>query len=159
MKRRLALLLIVCLPVLGFDVAEVFESNVQVFRESNNPVNAIHGFETIVNAYDLGEIEGPDAFDYYLKSLEYLCVLYYNQGELQTAQTLFEKIVRAAPAHALNRPFISPRIIQEFNDFREGIVGFIRVHSNVNQPELTTGTLTLMADSSGSYPVPSGSES
>lgn len=156
MKKSLALLLIACLPVLGFDVAEVFESNVQVFRESNNPVNAIHGFETIVNAYDLGEIEGPEAFDYYLKSLEYLCVLYYNQGELQTAQTLFEKIVRAAPAHALNRPFISPRIIKEFNDFREGIVGFIRVRSNVNEPELTTGTLTLMPDNSGSYPVPSG---
>ncbi len=157
MRRVIVLIvLIMTVPSMGFDVKSVFEDNVQIFRESDSPGNAIQGFETIVNAYDLGEIEGDAAFGYYIESLEYLCVLYYNRGERETVQTLFEKIVRADPAHQLNRPFISPRIVQEFNQFRESIVGYLKIQTEVENPEVTTGTLTLERDASGRYPVPSG---
>lgn len=157
MKRNLILIgLMVALPLLGFDVKSVFDDNVQIFRESDNPGNAIQGFETIVNAYDLGEIESPEAFSYYIESLEYLCVLYYNRGERETVRTLFEKIVREAPAHQLDRPFISPRIVREFSDFRESIVGYLKIGTEVENPEVSTGTLTLDRDASGRYPVPAG---
>jgi len=154
--KRIVLLLLFATSVFAFDPSSVFNQNVEIFEQSDNPYSAIKGFEDIVNAYDLGEIKGPEAFEYYIRSLEYLCVLYSNKGETQTVQTLFEKIVRSAPHHRLTSPFISPTIVKNFDAVRARIVGFIRLACNVEDPEIQSGTLMLKRDASGRYPIPGG---
>ncbi|NOZ13621.1 MAG: hypothetical protein GXO69_08260 [Acidobacteria bacterium] len=156
MKKLILFIVIAALPVYSFDVASVFRENVQTFENSDNPGNAINGFQNIVNSYDLGEIKGKDAFNYYLKSMEYLIVLYSNKGDMKTVHTYFEKIIRSAPGHQLNKLFVSPKIIRDFNQMRRQMVGYLRIHCPVSGISVSAGTLKLTPNSKGLYTILAG---
>ncbi|NOY22837.1 MAG: hypothetical protein GXO70_04920 [Acidobacteria bacterium] len=156
MKKLIIFLLIVTIPIFGFDVSSVFHDNVQIFEESDNPGNAINGFQHIVNAYDLGEIRGEDAFDYYLQSMEYLIVLYSNKGDTKTVHTFFEKIIRSDPGRQLNKLLISPKIVQDFNRKRNQMVGYLKIDCPVPNPDISAGTLKLVPNSKKLYATLAG---
>ncbi len=151
MKKLIAILLIITVPIFGFDVAALFHDNVQIFEDSDNPENAIKGFQDIVNAYDLGEIKGTDAFNYYLQSMEYLIVLYSNKGDTKTVHTFFEKIIRSDPGHQLNEVLISPRVVKDFNNQRSQMVGYLKIKCSVPEPNVSAGTLKVQPNSKGLY--------
>ncbi len=156
MKKLIVFLVIAVMPVFGFDVTSIYNENVQIFEDSDNPANAINGFQDIVNAYDLGEIKGKDAFHYYLNSMEYLIVLYSNKGDTRTVNTFFEKIIRSDPGHELNKLLISPKIIRSFNQKRSQLVGYLRINCSVPSPDVTAGTLKLKKNAKGLYTVLAG---
>ncbi len=156
MKKLIVFLLLMTVPIFAFDVASVFHDNVQIFQDSDNPGNAINGFQDIVSAYDLGEIKGADAFNYYLQSMEYLIVLYSNKGDTKTVHTLFEKIIRSDPGHKLDKLFISPRIVQDFNNQRDQMVGYLKIECPVPNPDVSAGTLKLVPNSKGLYATLAG---
>ncbi|MCK5878182.1 MAG: hypothetical protein KAH24_00270 [Holophagae bacterium] len=156
MKKLIIFLLITTVPIFGFDVASVFHDNVQIFEESDNPGNAINGFQDIVNAYDLGEIKGTDAFDYYLQSMEYLIVLHSNKGDMETVHTFFEKIIRSDPGHQLNNLLISPKIIQNFDSRRNQMVGYLNIQCPISQLDVSAGALKLIPNSKGLYATLAG---
>ncbi|PJB80849.1 MAG: hypothetical protein CO090_03825 [Acidobacteria bacterium CG_4_9_14_3_um_filter_49_7] len=156
MKKLIIFLLLITVPIFAFDVASVFHDNVQIFQDSDNPSNAINGFQDIVSAYDLGEIKGPDAFNYYLQSMEYLIVLYSNKGDTKTVHTLFEKIIRSDPGHQLDKLFISPRIVQDFKSQRNQMVGYLKIECPVPNPDVSAGTLKLTPNSNGLYATLAG---
>lgn len=156
MKKLIIFLLIATVPIFGFDVASVFHDNVQIFKESDNPDNSINGFQEIVNAYDLGEIKGTDAFNYYLQSMEYLIALYSNKGDTKTVHTFFEKIIRSDPGHQLNNFLISPKIIQDFDSRRNQMVGYLKIKCPVPQLDVSAGMLKLALNSKGLYTTLAG---
>jgi hypothetical protein len=156
MKKLIVFLLLMTVPIFAFDVASVFHDNVQIFQDSDNPGNAINGFQDIVSAYDLGEIKGADAFNYYLQSMEYLIVLYSNKGDTKTVHTLFEKIIRSDPGHKLDKLFISPRIVHDFNNQRNQMVGYLKIECPVPNPDVSAGTLKLVPNSKGLYATLAG---
>ncbi|RLE18199.1 MAG: hypothetical protein DRJ14_04425 [Acidobacteria bacterium] len=156
MKKLIVFLLIATIPIFGFDVVSVFHDNVQIFENSDNPENAINGFQKIVSAYDLGEIKGTDAFGYYLQSMEYLIVLYSNKGDTKTVYTIFEKIIRSDPGHKLNKFFISPKIIRDFENKRSQMVGYLKIKCPVPGLNVSAGTLKLSPNSKGLYTTLAG---
>ncbi len=156
MKKLIVFLLIATIPIFGFDVVSVFHDNVQIFENSDNPENAINGFQKIVSAYDLGEIKGTDAFGYYLQSMEYLIVLYSNKGDTKTVYTIFEKIIRSDPGHKLNKLFISPKIIRDFENKRSQMVGYLKIKCPVPGLNVSAGTLKLSPNSKGLYTTLAG---
>ena len=85
MKKLTVLLAVflISLNLFSIDYVSTFKQGEDIFFNSDNQVNAIPVFEGIVQSYELGELP-QEAYPFYMKSLEYLCLLYLKKGTRKT---------------------------------------------------------------------------
>jgi len=170
MKKIIILLFIFAgLHSFSFDYKKTFEESKKTFEENPVQTLAIKGFESIVKAYDLGEITGEDALQYSLKSMEYLVILYYTDANLPMVQQYFEKITKVAPYYKLNSAFIPPKIRKKFEAFKNNLVGYIKLNCTakeiedgkevtipINDASLYANGVAVKQDDKGNYPLLAG---
>lgn len=168
-KHILFLIIIFTCNLFAFDFKTTFEEYKKTFEENPKQSLAIIGFESIVKAYDLGEITGEEALNYSLKSMEYLVVLYYKEGNMPFVQQYFEKITKTAPYYELKSGFIPPKLRKQFESFKISLVGSIKLSCSateteegnevtikIDDPKLYANSVNIIQDSKGDFPMLAG---
>jgi len=168
-KLTIIFVLLFSYNLFAFDYLKTFEESKKTFEENPTQSLAIEGFESIVKAYDLGEITGDEALINSLKCMEYLVILYYKEANLPMVQQYFDKITRLAPYYQLKSSFIPPKIRKQFNSFKNELVGFIDLTCNatesedgntitvkIENPELFANRVQVKEDDNGNFPLLAG---
>jgi hypothetical protein len=168
-KTTIIILALTCLNIFSFDYKQTFQESKKTFEENPVQTLAIKGFESIVKAYDLGEITGEEALNYSLKSMEYLVILYYTDANLPMVKQYFEKITKTAPYYKLNGAFIPPKIRKKFEAYKNSLVGYIELNCTakeieegnevtipINNASLYANGVVVKQNDKGQYPLLAG---
>ncbi len=160
MKRFTVIVLILLgfLNVLAFDYVSTFKQGEDIFFNSDNQVNAIPVFERIVQSYELGELP-EDAYPIYMKSLEYLCLLYLKKGDPQGSKNMLIKIIKVNPAHKLNRSIFPKKLRNLYSSLKKGLVGYIDVKCPESDFICKVDGKDAEKDETGKIPVLAGKHS
>ncbi len=128
MKKLVVFLGIILFSLNSFsiDYVSTFKQGEDIFFNSDNQVNAIPVFESIVQSYELGELP-QEAYPFYMKSLEYLCLLYLKKGDTESSKNMLVKIIKINPAHKLNRSIFPRKLRNLYSQLKKGLVGYIDV--------------------------------
>ncbi|GEM_PF-1834895 len=157
MKRLIVVLLSVFIVFWAFsyDYVSVFKQGEEIFFNSDNQVNAIPVFERIVQSYELGELP-QDAYPMYMKSLEYLCLLYLKKGDSESSKNMLIKIIKVNPAHKLSRSIFPKKLRTLYSNLKKNLVGYIDVKCPVPDYKCIVDGKDAQKDESGKIPVLEG---
>ncbi len=139
----------------SFDYKNSFKQGEDIFYNSENQVNAIPFFERIVQSYELGELTN-DAYHYYMKSLEYLCLLYLKNGQNDMSRQMLEKIIKTDPSHVLNKEIFPRKIRKLYAELKKNMVGHLDVKCSVSDFKCLVDGKERKKDETGKIPVLAG---
>ena len=128
MKKLISILsfVFITLNLFSIDYVSTFKQGEEIFFNSDNQVNAIPVFERIVQAYELGELP-QEAYGIYMKSLEYLCLLYLKKGDTEGSKNVLIKIIKIDPAHKLNKALFPKKLRILYSNLKKGLVGYLDI--------------------------------
>jgi len=160
MKRAVVFLFVLLsfLNVFSFDYVSTFKQGEDIFFNSDNQVNAIPVFERIVQSYELGELP-EDAYPIYMKSLEYLCLLYLKKGDPEGSKNMLIKIIKVNPAHKLNKAIFPRKLRNLYASLKKGLVGYIDVKCPERDFICKIDGKNAEKDETGKIPVLAGKHS
>ncbi len=159
--KKILILFIVLLTVLNsfaIDYVSTFKQGEDIFFNSDNQTNAIPIFEGLVQSYELGELP-QEAYPFYMKSLEYLCLLYLKKGDQNSSKDMLIKIIKINPAHKLNRSIFPRKLRNLYTQLKKGLVGYIDVKCPESDYQCLVDGKEAEKDESGKIPVLAGKHS
>ncbi|BBB31886.1 hypothetical protein TTHT_0262 [Thermotomaculum hydrothermale] len=157
MKKLITILAVFLISLNSFsiDYVSTFKQGEDIFFNSDNQVNAIPVFESIVQSYELGELP-QEAYPYYMKSLEYLCLLYLKKGDQKSSKDMLVKIIKTNPAHKLNSAIFPRKLRTLFANLKKELVGYIDVKCPETDFKCIVDGKEAERDETGKIPVLEG---
>ncbi len=157
MKKAMVLLAVflIFVNLFAVDYVSTFKQGEDIFFNSDNQVNAIPVFESIVQSYELGELP-QEAYPFYMKSLEYLCLLYLKKGDPENSKAMLIKIIKINPAHKLNRAIFPRKLRNLYAQLKKGLVGYIDVKCPEKDFRCIIDGKDAEKDETGKIPVLAG---
>ncbi len=149
------LIFLFSLNLFSVDYKSVFKQGEDIFFNSENQVNAIPVFESIVQSYELGELP-QEAQPFYMKSLEYLCLLYLKKGDPESSKNILVKIIKINPAHKLNKSIFPKKLRRLYSELKQGLVGYIEVKCPEKDYICLIDGKEAQKDETGKIPVLAG---
>ena len=112
-------------------LSQQFQEAVELFEDQGRQSQSIDFFSQIIEEVDndrrLRDTVSDELMTLQQKAYEHRARVFFNAGNLQGASDDFRQLLLDNPRYALDAEFLSPRIIDYFEDQKNRLIGYIAV--------------------------------
>ncbi|TDI36541.1 MAG: PEGA domain-containing protein [Acidobacteria bacterium] len=112
-------------------LSQQFQEAVELFEDQGRQSQSIPFFSQIIEEVDNGrrlrDTVSDELVELQQKAYEHRARAFFNAGNLQGASDDFRQLLLDNPRYALDAEFLSPRIIDYFEDQKNRLIGYIAV--------------------------------